>query len=275
MEDIKKAFQRVKQDIATLNEGVHSTKNTLAEETHKISELCNIISILTEKTKNLYEDQQKTKDSLKEILDNLDNSKEFQALEKSFEDKINNLQEKILQRLPQEQNELSTQTDRHKKPTNKEDTSTDSALLDPLKPQNIPFSTRNEGVPTDRQTDRQTDRHIEKRENSLDNAVEILNSLDKVKKELRLKFKRLTDQEVLIFSTIYQLEEEQKETNYRTLSEKLKLSESSIRDYVGRLIKKGIPVEKHKINNKNIKLSISDNLKKIATLPTILQLREL
>ena len=78
---------------------------------------------------------------------------------------------------------------------------------------------------------------------------------------------------MLIFSLIYQLEEEKGHTDYKTLSEKLKLTESSIRDYVQRLIKKGIPVEKTKINNKNIQLKISRNLKKIASLSTIMQLR--
>ena len=43
--------------------------------------------------------------------------------------------------------------------------------------------------------------------------------------------------------------------DYKTLSKRLNLTESSIRDYVGKLIKKGIPVEKTKINNKMIQLS--------------------
>ena len=108
-----------------------------------------------------------------------------------------------------------------------------------------------------------------------DNAVEILESLDNIKKEIRLKFKRLTEQEILVFSTLYQLEEENGYTDYKTISDRINLSESSIRDYIGRLIKKGIPVDKTKVNNKTIHLSISKNLKKIASLHTILQLREL
>lgn len=95
-----------------------------------------------------------------------------------------------------------------------------------------------------------------------------------LKKGIRLKFKRLTEQEFLVFSTIYQLEGTV-EVNYRILSEKLGLSESSIRDYVGRLIKKGIPIDKIRLNNKNIKLSIPKDLKKIASLSTIMQLRDL
>ena len=78
-----------------------------------------------------------------------------------------------------------------------------------------------------------------------------------------------------MFSTIYQLEEEQGQVEYKTISNKLNLSQSSIRDYVGRLILKGIPVEKKRINNKTILLSISQDLKKIASLSAILKLRDI
>ncbi len=155
------------------------------------------------------------------------------------------------------------------------DTSTHPYQFKPLKPINSPISTGNQGASTDRQTDRQTDRHMFFEENSIENAAEILNSLDNIKKEIRLKFKRLTDQEMLIFSTIYQLEEELGYADYKSLSEKLGLTESSIRDYVGRLIKKGVSLEKKKVKNKNIQLSISPNLRKIASLSTILQLRDI
>ena len=157
--------------------------------------------------------------------------------------------------------------------------STHNQSFNALKPQNTGISTGNEGVSTDRQTDRQTDKNkensLENSQNPINNAAEILDSLDNIKKEIRLKFKRITDQELLVFSTIYQLDEEQGHADYKMLSGRLKLTESSIRDYVQRLIKKGIPVEKKRINNKSIILNISQNLKKIASLSTILQLREL
>jgi hypothetical protein len=150
---------------------------------------------------------------------------------------------------------------------------TDNFPFRALKPQNMPLSTGNDGVPTDRQTDRQTDQQTGK--TYFGDALEILNSLDNIKKEIRNKFKRITDQEFLVFSTIYQMAEETGYVDYKSLSQKLNLTESSIRDYVGRLIRKGIPVEKIKINNKMIRLSISEKLKKIAPLPIIFQLREL
>jgi hypothetical protein len=158
---------------------------------------------------------------------------------------------------------------------------THNSLFRALKDKIPEFSTGNGGVPTDRQTDRQTDRHInsgtvfqqKNTEFFIENALNVLNSLDSVKKEVRLKFKRLTDQEWKVFATIYTLDEQVGYADYNTLMNELKLTGSSVRDYVSRLIHKGIPVEKHKINNKTITLRISDNLKKIAPLTTISQLR--
>lgn len=190
-------------------------------------------------------------------------------------------------------------------PTNTTDSthsSTQNTPLKSLKAQIKPFSTGNQGVPTDKQTNRQTNNqqeilqknaqkptfYSENKENpeisqdnlpsdptSIDNAAMILDSLDGIKKELRLKFKRLTEQEIAVFSALYQIDEEKGPTDYKTIASKLNLTESSIRDYIGRLIKKGIPVDKKRLNNKTIMLSISENLKKIASLPTILQLRDI
>jgi len=106
-------------------------------------------------------------------------------------------------------------------------------------------------------------------------ASEILDSLDNIKKEIRRKFKKITKQEMLVFSTIYTLEEQNPEVDYNKIALKLGLSQSSIRDYVQRMINKGIPIEKNKLNNKKIILNISPELKKIASLNTIIKLREI
>ena len=100
-----------------------------------------------------------------------------------------------------------------------------------------------------------------------------MESLDNIRREIRLKFKKLTDQEWTIFSAIYQLDEEIGYSTHKMLAERLNLTESSIRDYIGKLVKKGIPIEKKRVNNKILQISISQNLKKIATLSTIMQLR--
>jgi biotin operon repressor len=240
MDHIKEAFQKVKEDISSLTQDINSLQLNLTENKEKINEIFKII---------------------KQILEKKDISHKKQPFE----------------------SDSSFSTNRHIIPTPSTHPSTHNSPLEPLKPQNMPISTGNRGVPTDKQTNRQTDTSTDeqakklllKGKNSIDDAIEVLNSLDSIKKEIRLKFKRLTEQELLVFSQLYQLDEEFGHSDYRTLSHKLNLSESSIRDYIGRLIKKGIPVEKNKINNKTVNLCISKNLKKIATLSTILQLRDL
>ena len=164
-----------------------------------------------------------------------------------------------------------------------------------LENQNMPASTGNQGVPTDKPTDRQTNQQTDRQcgegsynqENTLvqhtqgsfaefERVKTILDSLDDAKKSIRLKFKRLTPQEMLIFSALYTLENQNfDEITYKLLANNLNLSESSIRDYINKLIQKGIPINKHRQNNKKIALSISKNLKQLTDLSTINKLREL
>ncbi len=226
MDQIKDAFQKVKQDMDSMKKEIDSLREFLSENNKKVEEMDKIV---------------------KEIQSNL---------------------VKILSNAP-----LSIPTDDAKNPTYPTDNPAHKQPLEALKGQNIPTSTGNEGVPTDKQTNRQTNQQTEK--TYFGNALEILDSLDNIKKEIRNKFKRITDQEFLVFSTIYQMTEETGYADYKSISQKLSLTESSIRDYVGRLVKKGIPVEKTKINNKMIQLSISEKLKKIAPLPVIFQLRQI
>ncbi|MBU0958869.1 MAG: helix-turn-helix domain-containing protein [Nanoarchaeota archaeon] len=253
MEEIREAFQKVKQDMDSLRNDLDLLKFGTDEINESINEIRAYLRGMNEEMKKI---------SYKQLL--------------------------ITQ----------TQEDRNK--TDKTYNTTDKQLFKALKTQYLPISTGNEGVPTDRQTDRQTDQQTdntlkkalqelqetflpphkeeekgdkEAKKDPIEDAAKALDSLDNLKKEIRLKFKRLTDKEWLVFSTMYQLDEEKGFSDYKTISDRLNLTESSIRDYIGRLIKKGVPVEKNKINNKNIQLKISENLKKVASLPTIIKLR--
>ena len=224
------------------------------------------------------------KEAFKKVKNDTDDLKfELNSLKKE----INDLKEKLIKSknsfqnfdkkinyLIEKKNNFSTREIKNK--TKENFSSTHNMVRDHLKPLNLSISTGNEGASTDRQTDRQTDRNGKNSsKDAFKDAFEIINSLDNIKKELRLKFKRLTKQEMLVFSTLYLLSEGKGYSNYSEIAKKLSLTESSIRDYIQRLIKKGIPVEKQRINNKNINLFISNNLKKIASLSTILQLRNL
>jgi len=241
MDQIKEAFQKVKDDIFYLKQNINSLR------------------IEVNNLKNELEDSISSMQKMAMTIEKINENIEKDPI-------LFNSTDPALQHINPTHTSQQTDNPAHNLP------------LKGLKDQNIVISTGNEGVPTDSQsTDRQTIRHIQHinfKENPLENASKLIDSLDSLKKDIRLKFKRLTEQEILVFSTIYQLEE-QGDVDYALISQKLNLSESSIRDYVSRLIKKGIPVEKNKLNNKTILLKISPSLKKIATLPIILQLRDL
>jgi len=201
---------------------------------------------------------------------------EIDQIKELLKDIQNDLNTEKLHKIAQE----SSSTIQHINPTHPNNPTHNPTLrqeVGGLKSQFLGISTGNEGVPTDRQTDRQTDNPTHSSiENHIQEATDMLESLDKLKKEIRRKFKRITNQEMAVFSTIYQLEEEDtNKSNYKQVALNLKLSESSIRDYVQRIINKGVPITKTKVNNKLILLSISPNLKKIASLSTIIKLREL
>ncbi len=311
MEQVKEAFSKVKQDIESLKGEVASLSEGLKDTRQRLIEICDVLQIIArknEKAERTGKEEKEEKDELpilkekfqKENIPSEDNSLIHPIYNCPFQKGfpicltpiLNPLstQNVPLHSLPYPQNDfIPTQVS--KNPTEKEKIKTNPAHNLPysaLKDENKVVSTGNEGVPTDRQTNQQTNQQTDKgsynigiksEEDSssdyINDAAKILDSLDSIKKEVRLKFKRLTDQEFSVFSVIYQLSEEEGYTDYKNLSIKLGLTESSIRDYIGRLIKKGIPVEKTKINNKTIHLSVSSNLKKIASLPTILQLRAL
>jgi len=286
MDQIKEAFNKVKEDMDFLTNRISYLESALIQTTNSL----NVLSSSLEEI-NLLKDQFNYQ---KETISSQD---------QKIDSILTKLDLLLVKETPTEK--ASFQTDSHISSAIQQ---TDRQIIMPLralKPSFLGFSTGNDGVPTDRQTNQQTNQQTEnssfltKEETSLphfnpqkelsshninkekifdstiDNAVKMLDTLDSLKKELRLKFKRLTEQELLVFSTIYQLEEENIPVDYRSLATKLSLTESSIRDYVGKLIKKGISIEKVKVNNKQITLHISENLKKVASLPTILQLRDL
>jgi hypothetical protein len=251
MEQIKEAFYKVKQDIESLKKEVSVLNQGLIETRESLVEICEVLKSISKK-----EEGKKTEDKIDKKVEENKGETLKEGIQSHRELNLVYLPYNPAYNIPQEAQNT----------------------------QNMNISTGNDGVPTDRQTDQQTDQQTHKgsynntnlpQADSINSAVQMLESLDNLKKEIRLKFKRLTEQELLVFSTIYQISEEEGHTDYKNLSEKLNLTESSIRDYIGRLIKKGIPVEKVKINNKTIQLSISPNLKKIASLSTILQLRSL
>lgn len=245
-EIIKEAFAKVKNDIFTIGNELLNLKTSFID------------------MKNQLEVLNKSMDSLK-----------IELMQQKNVEKEQKFMYKTPTHIPTDV--LKNQT----YPAIPTDTPTVPQEIRGLKSPNFNISSGNVGVPTDRQTNQQTDEipvfHEEKPlVRHIYDAQDILASLDAVKREIRLKFKQITSQEMLVFSTIYQLESESPEgIEYRQIANKLHLSESSIRDYVQKLVNKGIPVDKIKLNNKKILLKISSKLKNIAPLDALIKLREL
>ncbi|MEM4230542.1 MAG: HTH domain-containing protein [Candidatus Pacearchaeota archaeon] len=270
---IKNAFQKVKQDFQFLYNELIAIKTEFFELKKEVQNLKKTIDNLNfkEDLKKLYE---------------LAYSSELKSSMQTQPNQFTKPQYLPLS-LPTQKQETTTISTQIPTQTN---IPTDELPYYALKSYFKTVSIGNEGVPTDRQTNRQTDnQHIFKanshtklenqdinfRVNHLEKAKEILDSLDNLKKEVRIKFKKLTDQEMKIFALLYQLNEEGELVDYSTLAKKTNLSESSIRDYIRKISLKGIPIIKEKLKNKRVLLHISHELKKIATLDTIFKLREI
>ncbi len=77
-------------------------------------------------------------------------------------------------------------------------------------------------------------------------------------KQIDSLFLSLTKQEFLCFLTIYQLEEDLKRgISYLELSQHMSLSEGCMRTYVSQMLKKAIPIQKIRVNNKITLLTIN------------------
>lgn len=269
---IKDAFTKVKEDISEL-------QNSSEFLNSQLNELRDIILHFHHDIRLQNDSLQELKNSVAALTTNQQTNKPTQEssnpTDKSSENPQPHSEKFVLN-----QNPTENPTNNPSDPSIQQKNPTEKSPLYSLKPSNLSTSTGNEGVPTNKQTNQQTHTQQSETSNSgfidrLANVAELADSLDDLKREVRLKLKRLTKQEMLVFSTIYQCEEQGFLVDYPLLAQKLSLSESSIRDLSQRLIKKGIPIVKTKENNKKIYLSITQELKKVASLATILQLREL
>ncbi len=294
MDPLKEAFQKIKEDILSLKNDISSLHINM----HKIQASINTL----EQTPNTHPKNPSSIPSPIVYSSNTSNTQTDRQTDTSLDIQEGETSPYINQNKPISSQDKTNQTGITSKKEVKTDNQTDiktqgvkKTPLEPLYASKTTFSIGNGGVQTDKPTDKPTDRQevfplnavqMEQQGQSpeyllstlseFEKVNELLASLDDVKKEIRHKFKGLTPQEMLVFSTLYTLEDQQiNEIGYNLLAKSINLTESSIRDYINKLIKKGVPIDKTRLNNKKIILNISQNLKKIATLSTILRLRDL
>jgi len=82
-----------------------------------------------------------------------------------------------------------------------------------------------------------------------------------IKNLIEEQFKTITKQELKTFLTIYQIEEEKGQVSYEDLSISMGITTSCIRVYVANLLKRGLPINKIKVKNKNVILSIKEDFR--------------
>jgi len=247
MDPLKDAFRKVKEDFLRLSYEVEVLKKEVSSLNSALLELCKVLRKL---------------------------DKKVSVLEDSH----------LLNRFSSEKTtKQSFSTHFEQDSTHPAHFSTHLSPFKPLGDKILRISTGNKGVSTDRQTLRQTDRHsfpsenlLENfSENSLENTSKLVNSLETLKKAFMKQFKSFTDQEMAVFLTMYQLDEEKGSSTYKDIAQKLGLTESSIRDYVKRLLEKKAPILKKRVNNKLIKFTLLPEFKKLVSPSTLLKLRDL
>lgn len=167
-------------------------------------------------------------------------------------------------------------------PAHQQHSSTQTQKIEGIKAQ-IPISIGNHGVPADSQQTFDTSKIAQIQGNQEENLEQttkkltlkqIKNIVENLTTELKLKFKSLSKQEFFIFSMIYNLDMQGQKPDYKSIAIRANLTESSVRDYISRLIHKGIPLKKEKINNKQVIISVPDELKNIATLDNLTKISQ-
>lgn len=93
--------------------------------------------------------------------------------------------------------------------------------------------------------------------------------------DIKKKFQSLTEREFAVFAATYQLEEELgSPITYADLAVKLSLSRSSIRDHVGELLLKNVPLIKYQAGDRKVSLSIKKGFRELNVMSQILTFRD-
>lgn len=97
---------------------------------------------------------------------------------------------------------------------------------------------------------------------------------DPITKDIKNKFRSLTDREFAVFMAIYQLEEElSSPVTYADIARKLSLSRSSVRDHIGELILKNAPLVKAVASDRKVSLFIKKDFRELNLASKLLAFR--
>src|SRR3989344_679011 len=87
------------------------------------------------------------------------------------------------------------------------------------------------------------------------------NPIKQLTNDINKVFLALSKQELKLFLTVYQFEEDGLEPSYRAIGDKMQLSEHCIRSHISAMFRKNIPLTKKRLNNKMILIFIPPDFK--------------
>ncbi len=96
---------------------------------------------------------------------------------------------------------------------------------------------------------------------STDQSINHMEQLKGLTQDLSAIFLSFSKQELKLFLTIYQLEDENIEPTYKAISAKMQLSEHCVRGHLSSLLKKNAPIIKKRLNNRTTLLSLLADFK--------------
>jgi len=100
-------------------------------------------------------------------------------------------------------------------------------------------------------------------------------TINDLKDDFEDLFKTLTDREFTIFMAIYQLEEDLRGTvSYSNIAKVLKITETNVRIHVNSMTNKGIPIEKNRLFNRKVSLSVKKELRDLNLATKLIKLRQ-
>ena len=100
------------------------------------------------------------------------------------------------------------------------------------------------------------------------------NTPNPIAEDIKNKFRSLTEREFAVFMAIYQLEEELNSlVTYSDIAKKLSLSRSSVRDHIGELILKNVPLVKMVSSDRKVSLSIKKDFRDLNIVSRLLTFR--
>ncbi len=252
-ENVKQSFERAKEDIADLKTSLETLKSVISHQNEVIKQLSERLLSIVEQAQN----PEKSPFFLRSIGNEGVNQSLNHSITQSLSTKQEQTQDSAIpnQLDIKEKNEKLSTISKKEPPNNP---------ISPLESPKIEEMSSN-----NKKSVLLTEKTLKKEQIPL-----LGDEFQSVKAKIDRTFLNLSKQELKVFLTIYQLDEEGNlhGVSYPQVAERLSLTEQCIRGYISVLVKKGLPLEKRKINNKRTLFSITKDFRTLNLKQKLIQI---